>query len=74
MADKSEVEIPEGFVPLHVAPQGGLIRLWAEVETNSPEKTHRFQIIGTGHEVPKGAQYLGTVLDPPFVWHLYQLR
>lgn len=64
---------------LHVAlqphPMGGPVPvIWAEVDTDSKPETEELVVLGTGSEVPKGAQHLGTWLDGPFVWHLYALE
>ena len=31
-----------------------------------------FAIIGTGHDVPSGAEYVGTAHVGPFVWHVFE--
>jgi hypothetical protein len=46
---------------------------WAEVTTENPIVDRTFQIFGTGQEIPLNATYVGTVVGPPLVWHLYEL-
>lgn len=58
---------------LHVGDDpNGVPSVWAEVE---PHKTHnkpyRVTVIGTGEEVPEGLTHLGSLLNSPFVWHVY---
>lgn len=49
------------------------VEVWIEVEI--PVNTSQtLRIIGTGQDIPDGAQHLATALDGPYVWHLYQLK
>ena len=49
------------------------IDLWAEVETLNKSELRTFIIYGTGHEINrKDVYYVGSTIDPPFVWHLYE--
>jgi len=46
--------------------------LWAEVDTDKVNKELLVVIVGTGHEIPKYAeQYISTVQDGSYVWHIY---
>ena len=51
--------------------------MWAEVDTNSFVVAQLVVfIVGTGHPLPTTREwemkvFIGTVLDTPFVWHLY---
>lgn len=59
---------------LTVQMQGGRITVWYEVDLSEPEMTTEaiFQLVGTGHPVSSSAaEYLGTVQDGTFVWHVY---
>lgn len=50
----------------------GRLCVWAEVDTDAPIKTYDIHIVGTGN--PRSAScrfFIGTVLNPPFVWHVY---
>ena len=70
-----QVSIPTGGVIRHAAikPGENTISLWVEVDTHAPRVSRTFQWIGTGHEIPLGAEYVGTGQEPPLVWHLYEL-
>ena len=35
--------------------------------------TTMVQVFGTGHDMPDEAEFLATVQDDPFVWHLYDV-
>lgn len=51
----------------------GRICVWAEVTNEDVMKTRTFMVFGTGHEIPVGVDYRGTVLDGLYVWHLYEV-
>ncbi len=59
---------------VHVGTQtAGTMQIWLEIR--QPDETleeRTFVVYGTGHYVTDGDVYVGTVLDAPFVWHLYE--
>jgi hypothetical protein len=63
--------IPAGSVVCYVGQQGCPC-IWIEVDTSMDRVERRFQIFGTGHPVPDGFIYVGTALDEPFVWHVFE--
>ena len=59
-------------IPLHVSyDPGGSTCVWLELDEAEDIATYEFIIVGTGHEVPEGAFYLGTIIQNIFVWHVY---
>ena len=52
--------------------------LWVEADcpddfpVSGPE-VRPVQAFGTGHVIPDGAEHLGSCIDGPFVWHLYDM-
>jgi hypothetical protein len=59
-------------VPLCVAIQDGKLCLWASVDPERNPSTIRIFIVGTGHPIPADANnYVGTVQDRMFIWHVY---
>ena len=66
-----EAKVPLGARFLHVGMQDDSLCAWAEVESEAPELNRRFSIVGTGQAPPPTAEYLGTVQQPPYVWHIY---
>lgn len=56
---------------VHVGQQNGYVCVWMEVDTSLPEQKRHFEIIGTGQPIPFDRLYVGTVMLPPFVWHVY---
>ncbi len=65
--------IPEGARFLHMDYQRDDLCLWFEVDVTAERDFRTFQVIGTGHPVPEGGTYLGTVQQPPYVWHVYEV-
>lgn len=61
----------------------GALCFWAEFEQDEGgHSRRRFEFVGTGGVVPPlrggrdaagGGVYLGTVVQAPFVWHLYEV-
>ncbi len=65
----------EGIVPLDVQIQNGHLCLWYETETEFAYTQYIIHIVGTGRVIPKsGLQYIATVQQDDFVWHLYLER
>jgi hypothetical protein len=49
------------------------IALWFEVNNQIPADTVRtFHIVGTGHPVPSRTKHVGSVVMPPYVWHVFE--
>lgn len=70
-------DIPVGGAIVHVAREktGSVqdyVSFWVEVNTTAPTERRSFVIIGTGHPIPTGTVYRGTVIAPPLVIHLYE--
>jgi hypothetical protein len=45
---------------------------WCEINTNNQPKMETFHVIGTGHSIPENSTHIGSFVNDPFVWHLYQ--
>ncbi len=71
-----ELDMPEEAKILTVGNQHHHITLWAEVDPGAVPETRRFRVYGTGHpfEASESLVYLGTVQEPPFVWHVFEQR
>lgn len=77
--DTVAVEMPVGATILpHLEParlehgEHGLV-IWAVVDTVQLTETRVFHVIGTGNEMPDAPlNYIGTAIDDPFVWHLFE--
>jgi hypothetical protein len=67
------VSMPRGSQLLYVAEQHGALCLWAQVDPTAAMVPRRIYIVGTGHDVPGAAAYVGSALlqDGMFVFHVY---
>ena len=52
-------------------PAGDLC-VWARVNPGEPLERVTLYVIGTGQEVPAGARFVETVLQGPWVWHIFK--
>lgn len=69
--------IPAVFKFLSAQDQGGSICLWYLVDPDIKTLVEkRFRIIATGQdfEYTDRMKYLATVQQPPFVWHLFEIK
>ena len=71
--DETTVTVPTGHRFVHAAMQDGTITLWAVVDTESTPTWVSVRVAGTGYSMPwiKAYDYLGTVHDDKFVWHIF---
>jgi len=56
--------------------QDGEPMIWALVDTEEIEtETRLFRFVGTGQEIRDSIkEYVGSVIDGRFVWHLYEVE
>lgn len=68
-------DMPEGAHVVHVSDQRGQVCFWALVDPQAELVTRQFVIRGTGHDVPHGAQYIGSAmqLGGALVWHVFEV-
>lgn len=74
-SDRQTIIIKKGAKILTALLQGGLVCLWAEVDTEE-DKTEKaiIQIVGTGHkELSQHREYINTVQVGIYVWHIYRI-
>lgn len=71
IADEQHIKAPGVFTGRHVAMQNGQLCLWGEVMPETNMCAIEVFVRGTGHPIPKGAQYIGSAFDGPFVWHVF---
>lgn len=67
-------DLPPGPI-VHAGRQhrSGQVEVWVEVDSDQPPEPIAFQCYGTGHPIPADADYIGTSIDGPFVWHVYEV-
>lgn len=71
--DNTGVSIPVGGRILSCQMQERCLHIWALVDPDEQRTDHYdVQVIGTGHDFnPNGWDYLTTVQDNSFVWHIW---
>lgn len=77
VTDRQDIEMPERAELLSVGSQRESVCLWAMVDASiDRRKTRTIEIIGTGNPVYQdmgvGRTFIGTVIDEPFVWHVFE--
>lgn len=72
----TKVSTFEGVKFLTAANQREQITVWAEVNTMERECLRTLHVVGTGHDVPAGCDYIGSALmaGGDFVFHIYAER
>lgn len=68
--------MPKGARILQIECQMGMPWLWAVVDTDAPEETYRFKVVGTGHSIDFDLNewhHLSTFQmdNGALVWHVY---
>lgn len=73
LTDTQTVNLPPVAQFLSVQIQNGKICVWFLTEKDRPPNVpYQFEVIGTGNLIPHGNRnYIGTVLDGSFVWHVF---
>ncbi len=69
---KNEIYMPEDSELLTFQTQDNRMFIWAVVYTMLPDVVRKLNVRGTGQELSDNEQYIGTLQDPPFVWHLFE--
>lgn len=70
----STIDLPVLSVPRFVVMQEEWhLMLLVDLDPSIEQTELRtFLVLGTGHKIPPGAQYVGTCQDGSFVWHVYE--
>lgn len=45
--------------------------IWAAVDPSDPVMEVEILVVGTGIDLPHVGDFIGTVIDAPFVWHVF---
>lgn len=74
LTTSQEISIPADFKILTVQEQAGQLCLWAEVMPTVAARKLTIYITGTGRYIPDDphAEYIGSVQQNNFVWHVYR--
>ena len=71
-----EIAMPEGATILHFdLDPTGTPCIWAKVVPGRPRRNRLLGLVGTGHRFDDdpSKSYIGSVVQPPYVWHLFDL-
>lgn len=73
LQDFQTIKVPQLSKVLKVGHDAaGQLCLWAQVNTDNVKEDLRIHIRGTGHPAPEHADFIDTVFDEQFVWHIWQ--
>lgn len=68
------ISMPHGAEVFTVQVQGGVPTAWAIVDTDAVKEPLHFRWVGTGQKLDENkSQYVGTIQDGDFVWHLFEV-
>lgn len=67
------IKMPQGAKVLCFKMQGNVPCIWAMVDIVQASVERKFAVVGTGWDFdPAGLEYVGTVIDGIYVWHLFE--
>jgi len=64
--------MPRDAIPVRLAMQNEVPTLWCLVDEKKPQEDRHFIVVGTGHPIPDGCEYIGSCDDGPYVWHAFE--
>lgn len=67
------VRTPRSLGINHIAMQNGVATLWSLVDLETDPIDRTFRIVGTGDKMEPVGNYLGTVHERVFVWHIFEI-
>ncbi len=67
------VVLPKNARILKVGMQDEIPCLWALVNPEAERETRYFAISGTGDLIPDAWEYVGTIFDRRYVWHVFEI-
>ncbi len=71
---ENKIKMPQYAALLHVgrdpATRGPAI--WAQVDPVAAKHERTFVVVGTGHQVEKKDEFIGTAICDQFVWHIFE--
>jgi len=68
-----ELEMPKGAKILSCQMQKDILCIWALVDKFKSTKKSVFNVYGTGLDIdPTDKEYISTVQNGPFVWHIFR--
>jgi len=75
ITDYQTIHMPELAEILCVQVQLGRPHLWVLVHSGKKKEPRKIAIHGTGHDIPPGERYIGTVQtnQGSLVWHVFEV-
>ncbi len=67
------IRMPKDSAILHVGAQGQMLCMWAPVNEDCELSFRSFYVVATGESVDDDLQYIGTIQEGSFVWHVFEL-
>lgn len=76
LAGRQYTEMPAGAEVLSADMQDGKLCIWAIVDPSATKERRYFEVYGTGTYMnpDSNLRFIGTVQEPPFVWHVFELN
>jgi hypothetical protein len=68
----NKVVMPSRAKILSVQMQGNELCIWAMVWDDNPDVVRTFVVRSTGEPLRDVEAYVGTVQNPPYVWHVFE--
>lgn len=69
---QTDVELPVQGTILTAQMQDGRVTLWAAVDISRGVEKRRIRVLPTGADLPDGYEYIATVQDGFYVWHVFE--
>ena len=66
------VSMPKNARILKVGMQDDIPCLWASVDPYAEREHREFTTLGTGSLIPDRWEYVGTIFDRQYVWHVFE--
>lgn len=75
LAEQTEVRVGTTAKVVHFARQRDEMFVWIDDFVDAyTNLTLTLRVVGTGHEFPEHLDHMGSLVDGPWVWHLYGSR
>jgi hypothetical protein len=70
--DEFTLAMPDGATILHLELQGLFPCIWALVDECAESVPRQFRVFGTGWPVSGVGAHVGSFVQGPFVWHVFE--
>lgn len=66
------VHLPHDAKAVHFEVQDTNMCFWAVVDPSAKQEPREFTVFGTGWDIEPGWQYVASLQDAPYMWHLFE--